>query len=89
MDSEGLSFFRCMLCSRPVSAWDVRDSGGCSYCGGTRVAPTNLTFIEKVIQIFKHPLIWEWSKHELVPAEQEGQEEIRKDVGSDTDTLPG
>lgn len=57
---EELYFFRCQTCQKPVSQWDIHELGKCPTCGGHKVSPTNLTFIEKVQQILKHPKIWKW-----------------------------
>ena len=61
MGNEGLLFYRCELCHGVVSKWDI-NKGGCQKCGGARIRPTDLTIIEKVIQIWKHPRIWEWNR---------------------------
>jgi len=58
----GVLFYRCNLCSGVVSPWDIVGPGCCSKCGGTKVAPTNLTLWEKVVQIVKHPKVWEWNE---------------------------
>ena len=60
-DSKGLMFYRCMLCSSVVSIWDIK-KGGCPKCAGTRVRPTNLSFMEKLRQILKHPKVWTWKE---------------------------
>jgi hypothetical protein len=78
-----------MLCSRIVSPWDIEKHGSCGHCAGTRIQPTNLGLLEKLVQLIKHPLIWEWDKHELVPANEEGPEVVSEDVGSDTDSVQG
>lgn len=59
MKKEGLSFFRCTLCSAVVSVWDIKD-GGCQKCGSHRIAETNLTLWEKIVQLLKHPFFWLW-----------------------------
>jgi hypothetical protein len=64
-----LVFYRCTLCAHVVSPWDL-DKGGCQHCGGVRIKPTNLSLWEKLIQIIKHPRIWEWHK---VTAGQSGE----------------
>lgn len=58
--SKGLLFYRCMLCQHPVSTWDIRD-GGCPKCKGRKIVPTNLTLLEKIKQIIKHPKVWTWN----------------------------
>jgi len=61
---EEVSFYRCTICHRVVSPWDIAEKGGYRNCGGTRIAPTNLSMVEKVVQIAKHPRVWTW-KNEL------------------------
>lgn len=56
-----MQFYRCTLCNGVVSEWDVND-GGCKKCGGTRIKPANLSLLEKLVQIWKHPRIWEWGR---------------------------
>jgi DNA-directed RNA polymerase subunit RPC12/RpoP len=58
--TPGLIFYRCMVCGKVVSVWDIHASHGCSKCGGTRIKPTNPTLFEKIVQIVKHPKIWTW-----------------------------
>jgi len=60
MTFEGLVFYRCLLCHGIVSVWDIKEKQSCPKCGQRRISPTNLSFIEMVIQIFKHPKIWRW-----------------------------
>ena len=60
-DESGVAFYRCNLCSGVVSAWDIVDHGACKKCGGVKITPTNLTVWEKIVQIFKHPKVWEWT----------------------------
>jgi DNA-directed RNA polymerase subunit RPC12/RpoP len=57
---EGLQFYRCVLCQGVVSPWDIREIHECPKCAGRRMMPTNLTLIEKVIQVWKHPNIRGW-----------------------------
>ena len=57
---EAISFYRCTVCHGVVSKWDIVKSGSCPKCGGTRIQPSNLTLIEKAVQIFRHPKVWEW-----------------------------
>jgi len=61
MKSEGIQFYRCMLCGRVVSRWDIQEYKGCKKCGNTKIKPTNLTLMEKVVQIIKHPRIGRWN----------------------------
>lgn len=57
---EGLQFYRCILCGCVVSPWNVRAGEGCPKCAGSRITPTNLSFLEKIVQIVKHPKVWSW-----------------------------
>lgn len=57
---DGLIFYRCCLCRRVVNVWDLRKHQGCGYCGHAKISPCNLTWWEKLIQIVKHPKVWEW-----------------------------
>lgn len=59
--SEGTAFYRCTLCSGVVSYWDIK-AGRCPTCSGVRIMPTDLSLWEKVVQIVKHPKVWEWPK---------------------------
>lgn len=59
---EGLMFYRCLLCTSVVSKWDIHEHKGCSKCGHGRIKPTNLSLLEKLVQIFKHPKIWTWNE---------------------------
>ena len=61
---DGMMFYRCVLCHRIVSQWDIKEHRGCASCGNRKVSPTNLTALEKLVQIFKHPAVWRW--HEPV-----------------------
>jgi hypothetical protein len=56
---EGTAFFRCQLCGEVVSPWDI-NKGGCQVCGGVKIVPTNLSFVEKLKQIVRHPAVWAW-----------------------------
>ena len=58
-ESNGLMFYRCMLCAGVVSRWDI-EKGGCPKCAGTRIRPTDLSAWEKIVQIAKHPKVWTW-----------------------------
>lgn len=58
-ESVGTEFFRCELCAGVVSPWDIEE-GGCGRCGHKRIRPTGLTLWEKIVQIAKHPKVWEW-----------------------------
>jgi hypothetical protein len=57
----GLQFYRCLTCMGVINRWDIME-GGCKKCGGVRVVGTNLSLWEKMIQIFKHPMIWKWGE---------------------------
>jgi hypothetical protein len=59
---EGVLFYRCTLCGGVVSPWDIHEHGKCRKCGNTKVFATNLTVIEKLVQLFKHPAIWRWGQ---------------------------
>ncbi|MDD5189453.1 MAG: hypothetical protein PHE50_00240 [Dehalococcoidales bacterium] len=61
-DEDALTFYRCMLCHRIVSLFDLREYKGCAHCGHMKIAPCNLTLWEKLVQIAKHPKVWEWKK---------------------------
>lgn len=55
-----LTFYRCVLCRKVVSRWDIETEHACTRCGGRKVSPSNLAWWEKVIQIIKHPMVWKW-----------------------------
>jgi DNA-directed RNA polymerase subunit RPC12/RpoP len=59
---DGLPFYRCILCGGIVSVWDIKKSYGCPKCKGTRVKPTDMSFVEKMIQVIKHPAVWKWKE---------------------------
>lgn len=59
-EGKGLPFYRCVLCGQVISPWDIQKVSGCPKCKGGRMKPTELSFWEKMIQIFKHPMIWKW-----------------------------
>ncbi len=54
--SEGLAYYRCLLCGRRLSPWDIEEHGECPSCGHTRVKPTNLKRWEMLVEICKRPL---------------------------------
>lgn len=58
---EGVLFYRCTLCTKVVSPWDIVDIGCCKNCGCTKISPTNLSLWEKIVQVVKHPKVWEWN----------------------------
>lgn len=57
---DGLMFYRCRLCHRIVSLFDLREHHACPYCKHATMSPTNLTLWEKLVQIVKHPKVWTW-----------------------------
>ena len=57
---EGIEFYRCVLCHRPVSRWDIAKHRGCASCGHRKIAPSNLTLFEQIVQVIKHPAVWKW-----------------------------
>ena len=59
-NDKGLLFYRCVLCRSVVSQWDINEHHGCPTCGNPRVSPTALTLWEKIVQIVKHPKVWQW-----------------------------
>jgi len=58
--NQGLSFWRCAKCNRVVNVWDLQEHHGCRACGSNTIRPTNLTLVEKFVEICKHPAIWRW-----------------------------
>ena len=61
IDSEGgKQFYRCHLCNRVVSEWDLEKHSACPNCGHSKISPANLTFFEKLVQVCKHPVVWKW-----------------------------
>ena len=48
-------FFRCTECHCVVSKKDIKRGKGCRRCGGGRVSPTGLSFVEKVVEIMRWP----------------------------------
>lgn len=62
--SEGLVFYRCQMCHKIVSPWDLEKMQGCPTCGHVRVSPSNMTTWEKIVQIWKHPKVWKWEEME-------------------------
>jgi hypothetical protein len=59
---EGIEFYRCAACNRAGSKWDIREKHGCPMCAGNKLRKSNLTIIEKIIQVFKHPKVWRWNE---------------------------
>lgn len=60
MKDNGIKFYRCLLCHSVVSPWDIEREHCCPKCGQTKVSPSNLSFLEKIVQIIKHPRVWKW-----------------------------
>ena len=64
---EEIRFYRCMLCGKVVNQWEISSGEGCSRCGGKQVAPSDLGWWEKIVQIAKHPNVWAWKdKHQKI-----------------------
>lgn len=61
-EGDGLQFYRCVLCGHVVSVWDIQEVRGCPKCKNNRIRPTELAWWEKVVEIFKHPRVWQWGK---------------------------
>jgi DNA-directed RNA polymerase subunit RPC12/RpoP len=59
--TPGSPFYRCTMCRSVVSVWDI-EQGGCGHCGSKRVLLANLSLWEKLVQIFKHPKVWQWPR---------------------------
>lgn len=59
-EGKGLLFYRCCLCGGVVSKWDIKEHKGCPKCAHAKIRPSNLSLWEKVVQVFKHPKVWEW-----------------------------
>jgi hypothetical protein len=60
-----LQFYRCDACHGIVSLWDIKQLGRCR-CGQNKIRPTNLTLIEKIVQIVRHPKVWRWGDGEYL-----------------------
>ena len=58
---SGLMFYRCCLCNKILSKWDIEEHFSCPKCGHAKISPSNLSLWEKIVQICKHPAIWKWS----------------------------
>ena len=63
-EGGGLMFYRCTMCGGVVSVWDIKEYHGCSVCSCNKIKPTNLSILEKIVQIIKHPKLWEWKQYE-------------------------
>jgi rubrerythrin len=59
----GVPFYRCIMCGTVVSIWDIHESHGCPKCACPRIRPSNLSLWEKIVQIIKHPKIWQWKEY--------------------------
>jgi|10_taG_2_1085330.scaffolds.fasta_scaffold167174_2 DNA-directed RNA polymerase subunit RPC12/RpoP len=71
---EGLTFYRCQLCATVVSKWDIVSGDGCPKCGGLKLSPSRLSLWEKLVQIWRHPRVWDWGGDpETLPAEFPGE----------------
>ena len=72
---EGVTFYRCVLCRRIVSKWDIAKNSqleppsACSACGGRKISPCNLTWVEMLVQVIKHPALWRWNEEQQEPEE--------------------
>ena len=60
LSSDGMLFYRCYLCNKILNKWDIEKHKGCPKCGHGKISPTNLTTWEKIVQLVKHPAIWNW-----------------------------
>jgi len=58
--ADGMTFYRCHLCNKVISKWDIEEHHACPKCGHTKISPTNLSAWEKLIQVCKHPAVWSW-----------------------------
>jgi len=71
-----ITFYRCLLCTTVVSKWDCQSGVGCPRCGSRKVSPTNLSLWEKLVQILKHPKVWDWGEdNEYTRAEFPGEQD--------------
>ena len=64
--SNGITFYRCVLCGKVVNLWDLYLIGHCPKCACPRVQPTNLSWWEKIVQIGKHPAVWRWNEKRIM-----------------------
>ena len=55
-----ITFYRCLLCASVVSKWDIVKCDGCPKCACRKLSPTNLSWLEKLVQMLKHPKVWDW-----------------------------
>ena len=61
-EGGGIQFYRCVLCRGVVSPWDIKELSGCPRCKNVRVVMSDLNLWEKIVQVFKHPKVWEWGE---------------------------
>lgn len=59
-NTNGLQFYRCVLCGHVVSKWDIAEKHGCPKCRGTKIKPSNLSTWEQICQMIMHPRVWKW-----------------------------
>lgn len=62
-EGTGVPFWRCFLCGKVVSPWDI-DKGGCQHCGSSKISPTNLSLLEGIVQIIRRPSLLKFWRHE-------------------------
>lgn len=55
-----IQFYRCDGCKGVVSNWDIQTIHRCPKCANNKIRPADLTLIEKIVQIMKHPKVWRW-----------------------------
>ena len=64
-------FYRCVLCHGVVSEWDIKTGTadtprGCPKCGSLKMSPSNLSWWEMIVQLFKHPNVLAWSEDQII-----------------------
>jgi hypothetical protein len=47
-----------------VSKWDIESIHGCPKCKNNKISPSDLSLVEKLTQIAKHPKVWRWADAE-------------------------
>ena len=57
---EGLGFYRCVSCNKVVSPWDIKKIHCCPTCKANKLRKSELSFTEKIVQMWKHPKLWRW-----------------------------
>ncbi len=60
---EGTQFYRCLVCGKVVSPFDIKEGIGCSLCGNRKIRPTSLRLWEKMVQLVKHPSLLKRDEH--------------------------